>query len=74
MLGLEFIRDPEVVMVIAGAVGWLCQRVGLSLVVGYRVGAGGPAYGRVLAPDAVTCANAGAICWMMRPRTAKTTL
>jgi monovalent cation:H+ antiporter-2, CPA2 family len=35
MSGLEFIRDLAVVMVIAGAVGWVCQRLGLSLVVGY---------------------------------------
>jgi len=34
---LEFIRDLAVVMVIAGGVGWLCQRVGLSLIVGYLV-------------------------------------
>lgn len=37
MAGMEFIRDLAVVMVIAGAVGWICQRVGLSLVVGYLV-------------------------------------
>jgi CPA2 family monovalent cation:H+ antiporter-2 len=37
VLGLEFIRDLAVVMVIAGVVGWLCQRIGLSLVVGYLV-------------------------------------
>lgn len=35
MPGLEFIRDLAVVMVIAGAVAWVCQRLGLSLVVGY---------------------------------------
>ncbi len=35
MIGLEFIRDLAVVLGVAGAVGWLCQRFGLSLVVGY---------------------------------------
>ncbi len=37
MPGLEFIRDLAVVLVIAGTVGWVCQRIGLSLVVGYLV-------------------------------------
>lgn len=37
MVGLDFIRDLAVVMVIAGAAGWICRRVGLSLVVGYLV-------------------------------------
>jgi CPA2 family monovalent cation:H+ antiporter-2 len=35
MPGLDFIRDLAVVMGVAGAVGWICQRLGLSLVVGY---------------------------------------
>jgi monovalent cation:H+ antiporter-2, CPA2 family len=35
MMGIDFIRDLAVVMGVAGAVGWACQRVGLSLVVGY---------------------------------------
>ncbi|MEW6305461.1 MAG: cation:proton antiporter [Verrucomicrobiota bacterium] len=32
---MSFIQDLAVVMVVAGAVGWFCQRLGLSLVVGY---------------------------------------
>jgi CPA2 family monovalent cation:H+ antiporter-2 len=35
MGGLEFIRDLAVVLGVAGMAAWLCQRVGLSLVVGY---------------------------------------
>lgn len=37
MPGMEFIRDLAVVIAVAGAVGWLCQRIGLSLVVGYLI-------------------------------------
>ena len=37
MLGFELVRDLAVVLLVAGAVGWLCQRLGLSLVVGYLV-------------------------------------
>ncbi len=35
MHGLHFIQDLAVVLVVAGAVGWLCQRIGLSVVVGF---------------------------------------
>lgn len=35
MPGLDFIRDLAVVIAVAGAAGWLCQRIGLSVVVGY---------------------------------------
>ncbi len=37
MHGLHFIQDLAVVLVVAGAVGWLCQRIGLSVVVGFLV-------------------------------------
>ena len=37
MGGIEFIRDLAVVLLVAGVVGWICQRIGLSLVVGYLV-------------------------------------
>lgn len=37
MPGVDFIQDLAVVMIVAGAIGWLCQRIGLSLVVGYLV-------------------------------------
>jgi CPA2 family monovalent cation:H+ antiporter-2 len=37
MSGIGFIGDLAVVMVIAGGVGWCCQRIGLSVVVGYLI-------------------------------------
>lgn len=35
MHGIQLIQDLAVILVIAGAVGWLCQRLGLSVVVGF---------------------------------------
>lgn len=35
MHGIDFIQDLAVVMLVAGLVGWACQRAGLSVVVGY---------------------------------------
>ncbi|HYC70609.1 MAG TPA: cation:proton antiporter [Opitutaceae bacterium] len=35
MHGLDFIQDLAVVMLVAGLVGWLCHRLGLSTVVGF---------------------------------------
>jgi len=37
MHGLHFIQDLAVVLVVAGMVGWICQRIGLSVVVGFLV-------------------------------------
>ena len=37
MHGLHFIQDLAVVLVVAGAVGWICQRIGLSVIVGFLV-------------------------------------
>jgi CPA2 family monovalent cation:H+ antiporter-2 len=37
MHGIEFIQDLAVILVVAGLVGWVCQRVGLSVVVGFLV-------------------------------------
>lgn len=37
MAGFELVRDLAVVLLVAGAVGWICQRMGLSLIVGYLV-------------------------------------
>jgi CPA2 family monovalent cation:H+ antiporter-2 len=37
MHGIHFIQDLAVVLVVAGLVGWVCQRVGLSVVVGFLV-------------------------------------
>ncbi len=39
MHGINFIQDLAVILVVAGVVGWVCQRVGLSVVVGF-LGAG----------------------------------
>ena len=33
--GILLIRDLAVVMVVAGVIGWVCRRLGLSVVVGY---------------------------------------
>ncbi len=35
--GIEFIRDLAVVTLVAGAAGWLCRRLGMSVIVGYLV-------------------------------------
>lgn len=35
MHGIDFIQDLAVILLVAGVVGWLCQRIGLSVVVGY---------------------------------------
>ncbi len=35
MHGIDFIQDIAVVVLVAGLVGWFCQRIGLSVVVGY---------------------------------------
>lgn len=37
MHGFNFIQDLAVILVVAGVVGWICQRIGLSVVVGYLV-------------------------------------
>jgi monovalent cation:H+ antiporter-2, CPA2 family len=33
--GINFVQDLAIVLLVAGAVGWACQRAGLSVVVGY---------------------------------------
>ncbi len=35
MHSIDFIQDLAVILLVAGAVGWVCQRLGLSVVVGY---------------------------------------
>jgi CPA2 family monovalent cation:H+ antiporter-2 len=35
MHGILFIQDLAVILAVAGAVGWVCQRMGLSVVVGF---------------------------------------
>ncbi len=37
MHGIDFIQDLAVVLLVAGLVGWLCHRAGLSVVVGFLV-------------------------------------
>ena len=37
MEAIHFIQDLAVILVVAGVVGWVCQRLGLSTVVGYLV-------------------------------------
>jgi CPA2 family monovalent cation:H+ antiporter-2 len=37
MHGIQFIQDLAVILVVAGVVGWICQRLGLSVVVGFLV-------------------------------------
>ena len=35
MQGINFIQDLAIVVLVAGVVGWICQRLRLSVVVGY---------------------------------------
>jgi CPA2 family monovalent cation:H+ antiporter-2 len=37
MHGFHFIQDLAVILVVAGVAGWICQRVGLSAIVGFLV-------------------------------------
>jgi monovalent cation:H+ antiporter-2, CPA2 family len=37
MHGINFIQDLAVILLVAGVVGWLCQRMGLSVIIGYLV-------------------------------------
>jgi len=37
MHGISFIQDLTVILVVAGVVGWVCQRIGLSVIVGFLV-------------------------------------
>ncbi len=35
MHGIQFIQDLAVILAVAGVVGWACQRIGLSVIVGF---------------------------------------
>jgi monovalent cation:H+ antiporter-2, CPA2 family len=35
MNGFHFIQDLAIILVVAGVVGWICQRIGLSVIVGF---------------------------------------
>jgi CPA2 family monovalent cation:H+ antiporter-2 len=37
MHGFHFIQDLALILVVAGVVGWVCQRIGLSVIVGFLV-------------------------------------
>jgi monovalent cation:H+ antiporter-2, CPA2 family len=37
MHGFHFIQDLAIILVVAGVVGWMCQRMGLSVIVGFLV-------------------------------------
>ena len=37
MHGYNFIQDLAIILAVAGVVGWVCQRVGLSVIVGFLV-------------------------------------
>ncbi len=37
MHGYHFIQDLAIILVVAGVVGWVCQRIGLSVIVGFLV-------------------------------------
>ncbi len=37
MHGIHFIQDLAVILIVAGIVGWMCQRIGLSVIVGFLV-------------------------------------
>jgi CPA2 family monovalent cation:H+ antiporter-2 len=37
MHAINFIQDLTVILVVAGVVGWVCQRLGLSVILGYLV-------------------------------------
>jgi CPA2 family monovalent cation:H+ antiporter-2 len=37
MHGIHFIQDLAIILAVAGVVGWACQRIGLSVVVGFLV-------------------------------------
>jgi CPA2 family monovalent cation:H+ antiporter-2 len=70
MHGIEFIKDLAVVMLVAGLVGWVCHRVGLSAVVGFLVagmviGPHTPPFSLVSGPENIeTLAQVGLIFLM----------
>ncbi len=37
MHGSQFIQDLAIILVVAGVVGWICQRLGMSVIVGFLV-------------------------------------
>ena len=37
MQGFQFIQDLALILVVGGVAGWICQRIGLSVIVGFLV-------------------------------------
>ncbi len=70
MHGIDFIQDLAVILTVAAAVGWACQRIGLSVVVGFLVagivvGPHTPPFSLVTDPDRIdTAAQVGLVFLM----------
>jgi monovalent cation:H+ antiporter-2, CPA2 family len=70
MHGIYFIQDLTVILVVAGVMGWICQRIGLSVIVGFLVagilvGPYTPPFSFVSSPDRIeTLAQLGLVFLM----------
>lgn len=70
MHGIDFIQDLAVILAVAAAVGWVCQRIGLSVVVGFLaagivVGPHTPPFSLVTDPGRIdTAAQVGLVFLM----------
>jgi CPA2 family monovalent cation:H+ antiporter-2 len=70
MQGIYFIQDLAVILIVAGIVGWMCQRIGLSVIVGFLmagmvVGPYTPPFSFVSNPDRIeTLAQLGLVFLM----------
>ncbi|HWA09633.1 MAG TPA: cation:proton antiporter [Opitutaceae bacterium] len=70
MHGIDFIQDLAVILAVAALVGWVCQRIGLSVVVGFLVagivvGPHTPPFSLVTDPDRIdTAAQVGLVFLM----------
>lgn len=58
MSGIDFIQDLGLVMLVAAMVGWLCQRIGLPVVIGYitagiLIGPHTHSYALIRSPDRI---------------------
>ncbi|MGH7997289.1 MAG: cation:proton antiporter, partial [Opitutaceae bacterium] len=70
MHGVGFIQDLAVILVVAAAVGWICQRIGLSVVVGFLaagivVGPHTPPFSLVTDPGRVATAAQIGLVFLM---------
>jgi CPA2 family monovalent cation:H+ antiporter-2 len=70
MHGIDFIQDLAVILLVAGVVGWICQRLGLSVIVGFLaagmiVGPYTPPFSFVSSPERIeTLAQLGLVFLM----------